>query len=270
MTPWNITAPALNTARPSYGVSSRAAFSTTLAVLRRPARLRGRTAGSAASSHRGAGHPERGRGRCGPEPGPVGPSGADPEEGGLGADGGGAFGEGERLHLGAPAAHSGRCRRTGPPCSRHGLEHHPGIGQRCLFGRGRRRSRSSWARCRSGPRSRSSISRRDAAKNNARADSSPSRSRARICRWMAWRSSASQATCSPHRCACSRASGSRTWAATSSSRAARDRRTSSSSGPQCAASAASRQSATSSGAPTRLRTLHRLVGELAARPACPA
>ena len=33
-------------------------------------------------------------------------------------------------------------------------------------------------------------------------------------------SSASQATCRPHRCACSRASGSRTWAATSSSRAA--------------------------------------------------
>ena len=47
-------------------------------------------------------------------------------------------------------------------------------------------------------------------------------SRARMCRWMPCRSRVSQATCSPHKWACRRASGSSTWAATSSSRAAID------------------------------------------------
>ncbi len=57
------------------------------------------------------------------------------------------------------------------------------------------------------------------------------------------RSSTSHATVSPQSWACSRASGSRRWAATSSSRTAQSRRRARSSGPQCEASAASRASA---------------------------
>ena len=105
---------------------------------------------------------------------------------------------------------------------------------------------TSWLR-----RSSSSGSRRVAAKNRARGDSSPSSSMARMHRCIRGRSSTSQATVSPQSWACSRASGSRRCAAASSSRTAQSRRRARSSGPQWEASAASSASASRSGSSSR-------------------
>ena len=116
------------------------------------------------------------------------------------------------------------------------------------------------------PRSRSSISRRDAAKNSARGDSSPSRSRARICRCIAWMSRASQATCKPPQVRLQPGVGVEHvrgdvvepgGQGTGARRARRD--------PSARPGPRRGQSAISSGVADPPRPLHRLVGELRRR-----
>jgi hypothetical protein len=140
-------------------------------------------------------------------------AGAEPHPGRLGVEVADVLGDGEVLGQLGQLLGGGLVARVDGGVSAHAADDQPAAGQPGLLERPNRHCVSS-AALSDLPRSRSTVSCREAAKNIARADFSPSTSSARIWRFVAGRSSSSSATVSIRRCAWVRSSTSARCAVT--------------------------------------------------------